>query len=101
MYGDKGQGQRSSVPMPRAILDAGEESWAVLVDLIRRRIEELPVGDILEIVSLALSTRIDVPAWCEAAGHEILQTLEDGDLTRFWIRKGRGTAEVLEPLALE
>ncbi len=74
--------------IPRIVLDAGGESWAALIDLIKRRIAELPLGAVLEIVSLAVSTRVDVPLWCMDEGHEVVQVLEDGDSTRFWIMKG-------------
>lgn len=74
--------------IPRALLDAGDEEWPALVDAAQRLIGEMATGAVLEVRSLAPSTRRDIPAWCRSAGHEVLWRPEDNILTRFWIRKG-------------
>lgn len=73
---------------PRAVLDAGGELWAALSAAVERLLDEIASGAMLEIISLEPNIRADVPAWCASAGHEIVRMLEEGNATRFWIRKG-------------
>lgn len=74
--------------IPRVILDAGGETWAILGELVWRRFEDLAAGQVLELVTVEPSVRADIIAWCGSAGHELLQILDDGNGIRFWIRKG-------------
>lgn len=73
---------------PRAVLDAGGEIWAALSGGVGRLLDEIAGGAVLEIISREPSTRADIPAWCISAGHEMVRLLEEGNTTRFWIRKG-------------
>ena len=76
------------IPTPQAVVDAGGEQWAVLADTILRRIDEMAVGEILEIVSQERRNRADIPVWCYLSGHDLLHMITEGGSTRFWIRKG-------------
>lgn len=77
----------SGLDSPRAVLDAGGETWITLRDLIWRRITDLATGEVLQIISLEPSTRADVAEWCRHAGQDLLHMATEGDETRFWIRK--------------
>jgi TusA-related sulfurtransferase len=76
------------IPVPQAVVDGGGEEWAVLGEVIRRRLGQMERGEILEIVSEERRNRTDIPAWCYLTGHDLLHMFTDGDSTRFWIRKG-------------
>lgn len=30
----------------------------------------------------------DIAAWAKSAGHELLDSKEDGDVLKFWVKKG-------------
>jgi TusA-related sulfurtransferase len=69
------------------MLDAGEAEPDLLLAAIARRIDELPVGQVLEVVSTATGTHLDAAAWCHQTGHELVALLTNRPGTRFWIRK--------------
>jgi TusA-related sulfurtransferase len=75
------------IPPAQAMLDAGEAEPALLLSAIARRIDELPVGQVLEVVSTAAGAHLDAAAWCHANGHELIALLATRPVTRFWIRK--------------
>lgn len=72
---------------PRAILDAGGESGALLCASLYRCIEEILPGQVMQVISRVLHGRVEVPEWCSMAGHELLGTQEEGNETVFWIRR--------------
>ncbi len=57
---------------------------------VRRKLAEMSVGEILEVLASDSSTIHDLPAYCKSAGHQLL-LVEDrgGDL--FFRIKRRGT----------
>lgn len=77
------------VPMPQAVIDGGSEDWAVLGELVQRRVDELAEGDVLEITTQDRRNRADIPAWCYLHGHELVSMRAQGETAWFWIRKGR------------
>jgi tRNA 2-thiouridine synthesizing protein A len=74
--------------LPDAILDAGNEAWVILGHAIRRRLNQMAVGETLEVVSADPRARADIPTWCLLSGHELIQLLTGARGARFWIRKG-------------
>ena len=72
---------------PQVIIDGGEEPWQVLGPVIARRLDELPAGEVLEILSCAAHARVDIPNWCYLAGHDLVGLMADGTSACFWIRK--------------
>lgn len=63
--------------------------------LTARRINELPVGQVLEVVSDDEGIKNDLPAWCETTGHELLglehDTLNHATAYRAFVRKTAST----------
>lgn len=70
------------------MLDAGDEPWGSLLPFIARILDELVSGEVLEVISSAGTIRVDLLAWCTEHGHELMDTLVDGDKTSFRIRRG-------------
>jgi tRNA 2-thiouridine synthesizing protein A len=60
---------------------------AVLTGCLYRHIGRLAEGDVLEVISRNLSSRSDVPSWCQRTGNNLLGFTEDDEETVFWIRK--------------
>lgn len=72
-----------------AVLDGGDlDCGSGLLLLIRKRIDPLETGQILEIQSSEPSVAEDLPAWCRMTGNELLTTARDGRRFRFHVSKG-------------
>ena len=52
-----------------------------------KKIKELKVGEVLEIVSTDEGIIGDMPAWCKMTGQEYLGLEKDGDIYRVFVRK--------------
>ncbi len=51
------------------------------------RIKQLKTGEVLEVVADDKGIKMDMPAWCEATGHEFLGEEEDGGEIRVYVKK--------------
>ena len=51
------------------------------------KIKELKQGEILEIVADDKGIKQDMPAWCEATGHECLGMEEEGGEIKVYVKK--------------
>ncbi len=51
------------------------------------KIKELKTGDVLEIVADDRGIKMDMPAWCQATGHEFLGVEESGGEIKVYVRK--------------
>jgi TusA-related sulfurtransferase len=74
-------------PAAHSVLEAGAAGTGVLLAAIRRRLEALAPGQVLEVVSRAAHAPLDVVAWCHVTGHELLELRAADGTTRVWIRK--------------
>ena len=52
-----------------------------------KKIEELELGQILEVVSTDAGIKEDMPAWCRQTGQEYLGLEEDGDIFKVYVKK--------------
>jgi 5-methyltetrahydropteroyltriglutamate--homocysteine methyltransferase len=59
-----------------------------LLLLIRKYIDPLQPGELLEILSSESSVKDDLPAWCRLTGNEMVSQTEGPDRVRFVISKG-------------
>ena len=65
----------ASKPVPRradAHWDAGDLGCGELVLELRRRLELMQPGQLLELVAYDVGARADVPAWCRMMGHTLI-----------------------------
>ena len=44
-------------------------------------------GEVIELISTDAGSRMDIPAWCDRTGHELLRAEEDGKTFRYYVRK--------------
>ena len=51
------------------------------------RLEEMKEGEVLEIVADDKGIKKDMPAWCEATGHEYLGIEEKGNEVHVFVKK--------------
>ncbi len=54
-----------------------------------KKIKEMKVGEVLEVLSTDAGIRDDLPAWCKMSGQEFLGVEEEGDIFRAYVRKRR------------
>ncbi len=69
------------------ILDTYGLMCPVPVHLAAKKMKELQVGQILEIIADDRATLQDIPAWCKSSRNKLLKFEEAGGVYRFYIRK--------------
>lgn len=77
--------QHADVGFDGGDLDCGNG----LLLLIRKHIDPLPRGGLLEIRSTELSVDEDLPAWCRMTGNELVSFLREGKQRSFLVAKGK------------
>jgi TusA-related sulfurtransferase len=78
------------VLQPAAICDGGPlDCGGGLLIAIRRALNGIAIGAVLEIRSEADSVATDLPAWCDLAGHQLEKVDRMGVSTSYFVRKGR------------
>jgi uncharacterized OsmC-like protein/TusA-related sulfurtransferase len=84
----------AAVPPPRAdaVCDGGDlDCGSGLLLIIRKAMEPIPGGGILEVRSREGSVREDLPAWCRMVGHGMEAAVPgEGGSTSYFVRKGAG-----------
>ena len=80
----------ASSPTPDASFDGGDlDCGNGLLLLIRRHIDPLPRGALLEILSTETSVQEDLPAWCRLTGNEFVsQQQREGRQRAYLVCKG-------------
>ncbi len=76
---------------PQASFDGGDRDCGNgLLLLIRRHIDPLERGQLLEIRSTEPSVEEDLPAWCRLTGNELVSRTRSGKVRSYLVRKGEG-----------
>lgn len=52
-----------------------------------KKIREMKVGEVLEVISTDEGIREDIPAWCRQTGQEYLGLEEEGGLIKVYVKK--------------
>jgi 5-methyltetrahydropteroyltriglutamate--homocysteine methyltransferase len=74
---------------PDVTFDGGDlDCGNGLLLLIRRHIDPLPRGGLLEILSIEPSVREDLPAWCRLTGNQLVSSVAAGGGTSYLVCKG-------------
>ncbi|MGH3434774.1 MAG: sulfurtransferase TusA family protein [Thermocrispum sp.] len=75
---------------PSAVVDGGTlDCGGGLLIAIRRALRGVAVGEILEVRSQAPSVEVDLPAWCDLAGHRLERVSRTELTASYFVRKGR------------
>lgn len=83
------------------VFDGGDlDCGSGLVLLIRENMQRVPPGGVLELRSREATVASDLPPWCRMVGHEFLGQRPGAGTTRYFVRRGAGTAAVGEAQAL-
>jgi TusA-related sulfurtransferase len=52
-----------------------------------KRIKEMELGEVLEVVSTDEGIKEDMPAWCRQTGQEYLGLEEEGEVIKVYVKK--------------
>lgn len=69
------------------ILDAKGLLCPMPIVKLSKKINEIPVGTVLEIQADDEAAKADIPAWCAKTGNEFLGMEEASGYTRFFVKK--------------
>ncbi|WKA54530.1 sulfurtransferase TusA family protein [Planococcus shixiaomingii] len=70
------------------VLDAKGLACPMPIVKTRKEMKDLDSGQVLEIQATDKGAKADLTAWAKSGGHELLDSQEDGDVLKFWIKKG-------------
>lgn len=86
------------LPAPDVSFDGGDlDCGNGLLLLIRRHIDPLPRGGVLQFLSTEISVEEDLPAWCRMTGNAFLEMTREGRQRRYLICKGQLFERGAEP----
>jgi len=54
---------------------------------LAKKMKELPVGAVLELIADDVGSKEDVPAWCKRTGNQLVEERDDGNIFYFYIKK--------------
>ncbi|MFE4707688.1 sulfurtransferase TusA family protein [Peribacillus simplex] len=70
------------------VLDAKGLACPMPIVKTRKAMNDLQTGQVLEIHVTDKGAKADLAAWSRSGGHELVETAEESDILKFWIRKG-------------
>ncbi|WP_260288863.1 sulfurtransferase TusA family protein [Peribacillus aracenensis] len=70
------------------ILDAKGLACPMPIVKTRKAMNDLQTGQVLEIHVTDKGAKADLAAWSRSGGHELVETAEENEILKFWIRKG-------------
>lgn len=92
------QAIQTHLHQPDVSFDGGDlDCGNGLLLLIRKHIDPLPRGGLLEIRSSEISVDEDLPAWCRLTGNELLSWTKQGRQRSFLVAKGKFSERVSLP----
>ncbi|MDG5472226.1 sulfurtransferase TusA family protein [Jeotgalibacillus sp. ET6] len=69
------------------VLDAKGLACPMPIIRTKKAMADLQSGDILEIHATDKGAKSDLVAWSASGGHELLDSAEENDVFKFWIKK--------------
>lgn len=70
------------------VVDIQGFSCTMLIVKTKKAMDELKSDEVLEVHTTDQGAINDLKGWCESVGHEIIN-MEEGDVLKFWIKKGK------------
>ncbi|MGG0413811.1 sulfurtransferase TusA family protein [Peribacillus simplex] len=70
------------------VLDAKGLACPMPIVKTRKAMNDLQTGQVMEIHVTDKGAKADLAAWSRSGGHELVETAEENDILKFWIRKG-------------
>ncbi|MBI1349691.1 MAG: sulfurtransferase TusA family protein [Actinomycetales bacterium] len=70
-----------------ATVDATGKSCPMPVLMTAKTAKTLNAGDVFLVMATDSGARSDIPAWASQTGNELLESAEEGNVLKFYIRK--------------
>ncbi|AMM92743.1 hypothetical protein UP17_09575 [Peribacillus simplex] len=74
--------------MSDKVLDSRGLACPMPIVKTKKAMNDLQTGQVLEIHVTDKGAKADLAAWSRSGGHELVETAEENDILKFWIRKG-------------
>ena len=71
----------------RKTVDTKGMSCPMPVIMTAKGMKDLAAGDVMLVEATDAGSRSDIPAWATQTGNEIVESAEDGNVLKFYIRK--------------
>lgn len=55
--------------------------------LTSKKMKQMAIGQVVEVLSDDVGIKKDMPAWCRTSGQELLQLVEEGKIYKCYVRK--------------
>lgn len=68
-------------------VDATGQKCPMPILMTAKAAKELNAGDVMLIIATDAGARSDVPAWVSQTGNELVESTEEGDVLKFYVRK--------------
>lgn len=68
-------------------VDATGQKCPMPILMTAKAAKELAPGDVMLIIATDAGARSDVPAWVSQTGNELVESSEEGDVLKFYVRK--------------
>jgi tRNA 2-thiouridine synthesizing protein A len=73
--------------MGKEVLDARGLMCPMPIVKLAKKIKEMKVGDVLELIADDVGSKEDVPAWCKRTGNELIESKEENGMFHYLIKK--------------
>ncbi|MEK3969713.1 sulfurtransferase TusA family protein [Bacillus sp. FSL M7-0558] len=70
------------------ILDVTGLACPMPIIRTKKKMNDLTEGQVLEIHATDKGAKADLAAWAKSSGHELIMQTDEGDVLKFWVRKG-------------
>ncbi|WP_445509679.1 sulfurtransferase TusA family protein [Rossellomorea marisflavi] len=70
------------------VLDAKGLACPMPIVRTKKEMNTIESGEVLEIHATDKGAKSDLTAWAKSGGHELVKHEEDGDVLKFWNKKG-------------
>ncbi|EKF34993.1 sulfurtransferase TusA family protein [Bacillus xiamenensis] len=70
------------------ILDVTGLACPMPIIRTKKKMNDLAEGQVLEIHATDKGAKADLAAWAKSSGHELITQTDEGDVLKFWVRKG-------------
>jgi tRNA 2-thiouridine synthesizing protein A len=54
---------------------------------LAKKMKELPVGKVLELISDDIGSKEDIPAWCKRTGNQLLESRDEKGVFYYYIKR--------------
>jgi tRNA 2-thiouridine synthesizing protein A len=70
------------------LLDAKGLACPMPIVKTKKSMTDMETGQVLEIHATDKGAQADLAAWSRSGGHELVQSIEENGVFKFWIKKG-------------